>query len=297
MLPPIRYPLPSLVILTVATLAIWQGEAWTRDARAALAARLRRAVEGPPIPASPRPQVIVGKVTRRALLLDEVTEVAVRPGGRLFATIDARMFVEVYDAWPPSGPATHLRIGHGTPTGWARAKALLPWNTRLVAFLPPGPRPLRPGPEKPADATAEVGTEACPVLSWTDEAIEVAVWDRSAPWWRVARTGWIRIDELPADVWGAWISDVELPIALRLSVGADPSASRTLAALGHLIDGQAWSKAEIAEARRALPPWFPTASAAPRKSRVLLAEANAQPKAEASWGGFSFRALPLDHFP
>ena len=56
MLPPIRYPLPTLVALTLVSLLIWRGEAWTRPLRSSIADRLAKAVEGPPIPHSDRPQ-------------------------------------------------------------------------------------------------------------------------------------------------------------------------------------------------------------------------------------------------
>src|SRR5262245_31594776 len=117
MLPPIRYPLPTLIALVVLALALWRGEAWTRPLRAALAARLARAVEGPPVPHSDRPQVVAGPIFRKGLLLHDDVAVASRPGGPPVEldTIRHRMFVDIYDAWPLTGAATDYRVGNRRP--------------------------------------------------------------------------------------------------------------------------------------------------------------------------------------
>ena len=297
MLPPIRYPLPSFLALVVVVVATWKGEAWTRDARKALANRVRVAVQGPPVPHSAHPQVIAGPVTRRALLLRDDVPASARPGGRAVETIGRRRFVEVFDRWPAFGPTTDLRVGNRTAIGWVAAGNLVAWDTRLV-ILPPGGRLRLADSAGSANAAdVDVGPGACPVVGWTDQSVEVAVWDRDRPWSKVARRGWIGVNAIPADAWGVWISDVELPIALRVAFGDDPSAARTLACLGHLVDGQAWSRADLVAAKGALPPALPPAPADPKKARERLAEANASPRADASWSGFSFRALPLDHLP
>src|SRR2546423_963051 len=103
MLPPIRYPLPTLLLLLLVGLAAWGGEKATRPLRAALAGRFTRAVEGPPIPSSTRPQVVAGPIVRRALLLHDDVAVSGRPGGPPTETIRLRMFVDVYDVWPLQG--------------------------------------------------------------------------------------------------------------------------------------------------------------------------------------------------
>src|SRR3954447_13677273 len=109
MLPPIRYPLPTLVLLVLVTLLLWRGATWTRPLRSAVAARLTRAGEGPPIPHSDSPQVAARPITRTALLLHDDAPVADRPGGRAAETIRHRMFVDVYDAWPLQGAPEHYR--------------------------------------------------------------------------------------------------------------------------------------------------------------------------------------------
>lgn len=301
--PPIRYPLPTLVALIVLSLAAWKGEAWTRPARAALLARVRRAVEGPPVPASARPAVVAGRATRRALPLRDGVAVSARPGGRASGAIDPRSIVEVFDVWPAGGPPTHLRVGHRAALGWVAAGDVLPWDTRLVVLAAADRLELASTPEAASGGSGrfEPGADACPVVGWTDRAVEVVVWDRAAPWSRVARRGWVAAGSIPPTAWAAWISDVELPIALRLAVGDEPGVARELAALGHLIDGQAWSPADRASSRPALPPFLPPAPASgsppARQARERLAEANANPRVDSAWGGVSFRALPLDHFP
>src|SRR3954453_1465283 len=97
MLPPIRYPLPTLVLLCVLGLVAWRGERMTRPLRAAWAARLQRAREGPPVPSSRDPQVVSGPIVRKALLLHDDVTASVRPGGPPEETIRLRMFVDVYD--------------------------------------------------------------------------------------------------------------------------------------------------------------------------------------------------------
>src|SRR4051794_24691335 len=97
MLPPIRYPLPMLIAVFVASLLLWRGESWTRSLRASLSTRLARAVQGPPIPLSDRPRVVAGPITRRALLLHDDVTVATTPGGTPSETIRHRMFVDIYD--------------------------------------------------------------------------------------------------------------------------------------------------------------------------------------------------------
>ena len=95
MLPPIRYPLPTLVALVLLGLLVWRGEAWTRSLRAAFTARLSRAVEGPPPPHSDRPQIVAGPIVRRALLLHDDVPVSDRPGGPASQTIRRRLFADL----------------------------------------------------------------------------------------------------------------------------------------------------------------------------------------------------------
>src|SRR4051812_21098479 len=110
--PPIRYPLPTLIGILLLALVAWRGAGWFRGVRDALASRWQRAVEGSTVPASGTPQVVAGPTPRRALLLRDNTPVSPRPDATPTDAIARRMFVEVYDAWPPGGPTTHLRVGN-----------------------------------------------------------------------------------------------------------------------------------------------------------------------------------------
>ena len=292
MLPPIRYPLPSLVALTLAALLAWRGEVWTRTWRAEVAARARRALDGPPVPRSSRPQVVAGPILHRALLLHESTPVADRPRGPATSTVERRMFVDVYDEWPDAGHPDFVRVGNRSPLGWMAAADLLPWNTRLVVRSESG-RLTVEGTE------VAVGPVACPVLNWRPDAIEVAIWAVDKPWEVVQRRGWVRLSDLSAGSWGVWISQVELPVLLRLAVDHtdDPGLVRLRAVLGRVAANDPWTAADLAAARPALPAVVFDAATTQSHAVDRLAEANAQPQTDARWSGLSFRFLPLIDLP
>jgi len=299
MLPPIRYPLPSLLALAALSLVVWRGEAWTRAWRSDVSNRVRRAVEGPPVPSSTRPMVVAGPISRRALLLGEETVATDRPGGATAGTIDRRMFVDVYDTWPSPGPATHIRVGNRRAIGWIKASDALGWDTRLVVRAVGGSLRLSDSPGGAGGKPVEVGRLPLPVLAWDPGgAVEVAVWDSARPWAVVARKGWTRASDLPPGSWGVWISQVELPILLRRSIdGADPGLVRLAAVLGRLADNRPLTRADLDAARPALPPVVFDGGAASGQVAGRLAEANARTSSDAGWSGLSFRFLPLGDLP
>lgn len=290
--PPIRYPLPTLIALTIAGLLAWRAEAWTRAWRAEALAQARRALAGPPVPRSSRPQVVAGPIVRRGLLLHEGTRLADRPGGPETGQVDRRLFVDIYDEWPDAARPSHYRVGNRRPLGWIAAADLLPWDTRLVV-RPPSGRLVLDGRD------VAVGTLACPVLGVRGDAVEVATWDPDQPWGRPSRRGLIRLADLPADVWGVWISQFELPSLLRLALdgAADPGLVRLRAVLGRLADGDPLAPDDLAAARPSLPSVVFDAATARPGAVDRLAEANAQPRADARWSGLSFRFLPLTDLP
>ena len=296
-LPPIRYPLPSLIALVVASLLAWQGVEWSRQWRLEMAARARRALEGPPVPSSPRPRVVAGPIVARALLLRDETPAASRPGGPTVETIDRRMFVNVYDTWPEPGPATSYRIGNRKPVGWVRAADVLPWETRLVIRAPAGllTPSAKPGAGPPSPIRA--GTIPLPVLAWTDHAVEVAVWEPDRPWSAVDRRIWVASDDLPSSAWGVWISQFELPALFRLAIDGDPAIVRLRAVIGRLADPKPLTRADLEAARPALPALVFARPTDPRRSAGRLAEANNRPESDAAWSGLNFRFLPLDDLP
>ncbi len=297
MLPPIRYPLPTMLALLFASVLAWKGAEWSSEWRAEMARRLKLAVEGPPVPSSPRPKVVVGPITRRALLLLDETPASARPNGPTSETIDRRMFVDVYDTWPSPGTATHVRVGNRKPIGWVPISDLLEWDTRLVLKAPDGRLTLADSPDGPGKVV-EVGRVALPVVAWDGRAAEVAVWDPARPWSKVARLGWVRLADIPPDAWGVWISQVELPILLGLAnQGDNPLLARLRAVLGRLADNRPWTAADLDASRPALPGFVFASEPDPRKAAGRLAEANARPSNEAGWSGLTFQFLPLTDLP
>ncbi len=297
MLPPIRYPLPMMVALGLSGLLTWQSLRVTKAWRAEVADRLRRAVEGPPVPNSPRPRIFAGPIPRRALLLRDVTPASARPGGPSSEPIDRRMFVDIYDTWPSPGPVTHVRVGNRQAIGWVLAADLLEWDTRLVIRPQADRVALGDSPGGPF-LLAEVAPGVWPVLAWTDEAVEVATWEPGRAWSAVARRAWIRRSDLPAESWGAWISQVELPILLGLAnQGTDPIVARLRAVTGRLADDRRWSQDDLNAIREALPSIVLDRKPDPQRSAGRIAEANARAEGDAGWSGLSFRFLPLDDLP
>ncbi len=294
--PPIRYPLPALVLVLVFALVAWRGAGWVRGVRDAIVTRWHRSAEGPPVPASDSPKVVAGPMIRRALLLRDATPVSPRPDARPTDAIARRMWVDVYDTWPPDGPATHLRVGNRRPIGWIAADDALPWDTRLVVRA--DRLPLADGPGA-APMPVDLGRVPSPVVGWEGVAIDLAVWRRDAPWSSVARRGWARLDDLPRGSLGLLLAREEIPALLSQTIAAEtPEARdrvRLRAALGRVLDAADWSTEEIDRARAAMPARVfdrPGGAASER-----LAAANADPTTDASWGGHAFRFVPLDDLP
>jgi hypothetical protein len=297
--PPIRYPLPTLILIVALGLIVWLAEVASRPLRSALAERWQRTVEGPPIPASTTPKVVAGPIVRRALLLHDDVATSAVPEGREGERIGVRMFVDIYDVWPLEGEPTHFRVGNRRPIGWARTVDLLPWNTRLV--LQPSGEPLSIGETPNGPFTPqEVGKASLPVIAWNDRAIEVVVWDRDRPWQAIERRGWVPIDRATRALAGVWMSHEELLDLLRRSLGSStekPQILRLRAVLGRLADDRPITSHALDEARAALPlPVFENEATSDQASE-RLARVNEAWKPEASWGGLSFAAVPLADLP
>ena len=297
MLPPIRYPLPTLVALGLASLLTWHGLEWSKEWRASVASRARLAIEGPPVPSSSRPRGFAGPVMSRALLLLDETPTSDRPNGHVVETIDRRMFVDVYDTWPEPGPTSHVRVGNRKPIGWVPVANVLPWDTRLVIRTLGNSWNLARSPDGTSEQV-EVGSGSLPVLGWTDRAVEVGVWDRAHPWSKLARRGWIPSTEIPAESWGVWISQVELPILLGMANdGESPLEARLRAVFGRLADNRTWSPVEVETLGKALPPIILARKPDASRAAGPLAEFNARPSPEARWSGLNFQFLTLDRLP
>ena len=286
-MPPIRYPLPTLVVLLLTGLIVWRGEAMTRPFRAALQDRWKTATKGPEYPHSDHPRIIAGSIARKALLLHDETPVSPTPVAPPSDTLHKKMFVDVYDVWPSEEKATHYRIGNRDVVGWVRAQDLLDWSTRLVvhttAFEEPGPASL-------------------PFLGGTTEGGRIAVWERGHLWEKVARYE-VNGDKLPPEAWGAWLSRAELLALLRRSMETKPGPAADLlrlrAVLGRLLDDRPLTAADLEAARRVLPSTIFTVRADVSKESVSdrLARINEQWSPEASWGGLAFQFIPLSALP
>jgi hypothetical protein len=207
------------------------------------------------------------------------------------------MFVDVYDTWPSPGPVSHVRIGNRKPIGWVPVADVLLWDTRLVIRAPEGRLILADSPGGPGQKV-EVGPASLPVLSWKDGAVEVAVWDQAHPWSKVARRGWVRLSDLPPESWGAWISQVELPILLGMANQGDaPLVARLRAVFGRLVESRLWTSSDVETLRNALPAVVFAREPNAAKSAEQLAEVNARPAIETRWSGLTFQFLPLDLLP
>jgi hypothetical protein len=297
MLPQIRYPLPTLVALVVLGLLLWRGEAWTRSMRGALAARLTRAVEGPPIPHSDRPQIVAGPITRRVLLLHDDVPVSERPGGPASESIRHRMFVDVYDIWPLQGVPEHYRVGNRRPIGWVRRGDLLSWDTRLVIRGESQALPLAAVPDhSPPPVPLHV---SLPVLEWHGDVVTVAVWVTDRPWTEVDRPEWLQAPAVPRASWGVWLAREELLVLLRRTLAtASPQELHLRALLGRLLDDRPLPDADLEAARAALPPpAFAIGAGSLDEARDRLARINEQWSPETSWGGLSFQFIPLEALP
>jgi hypothetical protein len=301
MLPKIRYPLPTLILVIVLVLGAWKGEALTRPLRATIAARWSRAVAGPPVPSSANPQVVAGPITHGALLLHDNVITTVVPGGATAEPVRYRMFVDIYDVWPLQGEPTHYRVGNRRPFGWVRAGDLLPWNTRLVVQLPEGTKVSHAGPQGPFDVPGPEGRGWLPVTDWTADAVQVVLWVRDHPWEEPERRAWVRLSDLPPDRWGVWLSRDELLVLLRRSLASTapnaPEIARLRAVLGHFSTDRSFNPGRVAEARNALPGLVFEGQRNAQAASECLARVNEHWTPEASWAGVSFQAIPLSCLP
>jgi len=297
--PPIRYPLPTLLLAAALGLAAWQGAALTAPLRAALATRWDRATSGPDVPRSDRPEVVAGPLVRRVLLLRDDVPVAGRPGGPAGDAIRSRMFADVYDTWPLAGRPTHYRVGNRRPIGWVAAADALAWDTRLVVRAPGGTIAPAAEPGGPPGAPITVGDVPLPVLAWRSGAVRVAAWEPQRPWSEVARIGWVPAADLPAANWGVWMGGDELLILLRPPPpGEDRAGQRLRALLGRLGGVDHWPPEAAAAARPALPAVAFAGEGGPAQEKgEALARINEQWTPDASWSGLSFRFVPLTVLP
>jgi hypothetical protein len=223
------------------------------------------------------------------------------PDGAPVETIHHRMFVDIYDVWPLTGPATHDRVGNRRPFGWVKSGDLLAWDTRLVVRLAAGTEVSETGPRGAFSAPLRESRGALPVTDWTADAVQVVLWARDRPWEEVERRVWVRLSDLPPERWGVWLSRDELLVLLRrtLDAGAPsvPEVTRLRAVLGQVGADHALSAADVAAARRALPGLVFDNPRSAQEASDGLARVNEHWTPEASWSGISFQSVPLSCLP
>lgn len=301
--PPIRYPLPTLVGLALLGLALWRGADLARPAWDAVATRMKRLVEGPPVPSSDTPQVVAGPVIRRVLLLHGDTPAAARPDGPAAETIRHRGLFDVYDVWPLKGTPTHYRIGNRRAIGWVGAGDVLPWSTRLVVRPPSGSILLADKAGASEGRSFQVGSVSLPVVGWDADGVQLTAWADGKPWTEAAGTGWAARSSVPAGAWGVLLSREELLALMEemLDDSADPArvaATRLRAVLGKLLDPTPLDPATVASAGVSLPPGVLARDDGSRGEKAArLSLLNERWTPEAAWGGFEFAVVPLSDLP
>ncbi|MEW4567192.1 hypothetical protein AB1L88_04930 [Tautonia sp. JC769] len=299
--PPIRYPLPTLVVLVALGLLAWRGRDWVASVSEPVWAGIDRLRSGPPFPESTEPMRREGAIARKVLVLREGVSVTDVPGGAVVESIRRRIFADVYDVWPLGGTPTHYRIGNRQPIGWVEADAVLPWDTRLVVRPVGSEIRLRTDPADERGSSLSLDGTPLPIVEWGSDAVRVAVWDRAEPWGAVDRWGWVRLGELPPDAIGVLLTRSELLELLRIAIeperaGAPPP--RVLAMLG-MVDSGASLTAEQAEGfRRTLPDsMVRIRGLADGGSVEQLGRINDFWSPDVMWSGIAYQAIPLSSIP
>ena len=271
--PPIRYPLPTLVLVIVLGSLAWAGQGILKRAASAIASPMRRVVNGPDYPRSASPKLGAGGIVRRVLILKDDLPVREKPNLPPADAFGKRGLASIYDFWPSEDTPTHLRIGNGRIVGWVDGPDVLRWDTRLAVKL---------------------GIEESPmaVVAWDEKRVEVASWTPGHPWAEVAEVGWRKSSEIPAGAWGVLLTDSEI-VALRrasrkIKTSDDAANLRLRAILGTLLeDGP-------------MPPG--TRSALPEEAFAIEGSKTATAldtptEAAATWGGLTFRMVSIGHLP
>ncbi|QDV37203.1 hypothetical protein [Tautonia plasticadhaerens] len=298
--PPIRFPLPTLILVVLLAVVGWWGRAWLEAVGDAVRSGFARIASGPPVPSSDVPMRREGGIVRKVLLLRDGVQATRVPDGPLADTIGRRIFADVYDIWPIRGEPTHYRIGNRRPIGWVSAADVLPWDTRLVLVPEPGTIPLTGNSKNSDEVGIDVDGTPLPVIDWEGRRVQVAIWEPGASWERIDQTVWVPIDGIRAD-FGVFLSRAELLELLRRSLDASPDELRAMrigALLGRLAPGESIGGDQVEQAERAMPgaiDWTLGLADAPLSDR--LGRLNDEWDADAAWEGIEYRAVPLEVLP
>ncbi len=283
-------------------LVAWSGAGLARSAWESVASRVRRVVEGPPVPSSDEPQILAGGIIRRVLLLRADTPALSRPDGLVVETIRFRGFFDVYDVWPLSGEPTHYRIGNRRPIGWVGASSVLPWSTRLVAQPADGNLTIANAPDTSDRIEVSIGRSPVPVLAWEEGSVQLAIWRDGEPWSEVERKGWASKSRFSSENWGVLLSRDELLMLMsRMLEGESAEGADTLrvrALLGRLTATRRLRADEVAAVRDVLPDFvFARGGETLAERSNRLARLNERWAPVASWGGLEFAMVPLGDLP
>ena len=284
--PPIRYPLPSLVLLLILSVLIWRGGDAIQSIRVGLSERWARLHQQPPvtIPASTEPLILAGAIHERLLTLEDDTPYTFEPGGNVLGTIRHRSFVDFYNSWPLQGSATHIRVGNRRPLGWVNLERLLLWPTRIV-LMSAGTK-LSYVNEK--GERLAIGPDPVPVLVQNPKDVQVLTWGEAGAWHVGGRLASLLPNDIPDEAWGLWLTRSELLYLLGRdrSQTPPPGFQRPVAVLKALlglpINDRPFSKDE---SEMALTLLGRTATLAATTDKLdALARCNEEWKPDAIWG-------------
>jgi hypothetical protein len=282
MLPPIRYPLPTLIALIVLGLAAYFGADLLRALKSEVGKRVEQVVHDQ-VPTEPDPKLTQAPIPRRGLVLRDDVAATESPDGPVSLRIGLRRLVDVLSVWPLRGTPTHYRVQVGNATGWVKADELLIWDTRLVVRVPQEGLPA-------AGGTVLGGGPPLPIVAIDGKAgtVTLAEWDQQAPWKEVRRLVEIKLADLPGTAIEAFQVRREVLEAAGRKSG---EGSRLRAALGRLVIGAGDPIAPEAAAQ--LAPVLDRVGPADPGGVLKLTRLNENWRPDASWNTQDFRGVPL----
>lgn len=292
--PPIRYPLPTLILVTITCVLIWSGGEWIEGTRADLAERWMRLTTSPPIPipASTEPKILAGSIRSRLLILEDDVDYSEVPDGLPVGKVRNRSFADLYDRWPVEGSITHMRIGNRRPLGWMPTDRLLAWETRLV--LVDGRFTDQSGQE----ITLRGGP--FPVVDQNATSIEIVEWGNGGPWHSGGKSVHISVSSIPDTTWCVWLTRAEVLglIGRDRNQAASPGFARPVAVLRAMIGLPIKDELFTNDEAELVHTLLDAAQKIPPTSKLdALTRINENWKPDATWGGVEYKAVRLVDIP
>jgi hypothetical protein len=282
--PPIRYPLPTLLVLTFLVVIAWRGASAIASVRKAIATAVHERFN-PPAPKSDHP-ILDGPIVRKVLLLHDDVKLQKEPDGRVLDPIHRRGFFNVFDVWPLKGEPTHLRIGNQRAFGWVSTRDALVWNTRLVLIQ---------------DGVAK------PIVKWDDQHAWHVDWVQDQEWKEVEGIHSVALDSLPYSEWAVLLSRDELLALLAICQAhaandridlKERDELRARALVGRITSNERVSENEVSAILNTLPPRLDTPLKDESESvSERLARLNENWRTEVSWSELSFGVVRVADLP